>query len=117
VKLILFPNFGSIFLEFNKALKNGYHLSNQGLSVCLSKGSVLVTFDRVMRTTNCSVLGIKLLVNKSPVVYNTLSGPFYGKKVDVNEFHQMLGHCGSDILEKTAKIHKLKLNSEFKTYE
>jgi hypothetical protein len=29
----------------------------------------------------------------------------------------MLGHCGSDRMEKTAKIHDLKLNSENKTCE
>jgi hypothetical protein len=52
----------------------------------MSKGSVSVAFDRVMRTTNGSVSGVKLLVNESPVVYNTLSGPFYGKKVDINKF-------------------------------
>jgi hypothetical protein len=27
------------------------------------------------------------------------------------------GHCGSDRLEKTSKIHNLKLNGEFKTCE
>ena len=29
----------------------------------------------------------------------------------------MLGHCGSDRLEKTAKIHDFKLHGEFKTCE
>jgi hypothetical protein len=67
-----------------------------------------------MRTTNGSVSAIKLLVNQSPVVYNTLRGPFYEKKVDINEFHEMLGHCGSDRFKKTAKIHDLNLNGEFK---
>jgi hypothetical protein len=52
----------SLFIV-NKDLKNVYHLSNQSLSIFLLKGSVLVTFDRVMRTTNGSVSGIKLLVN------------------------------------------------------
>jgi hypothetical protein len=77
----------------------------------------LVTFDRVIRTTNSYVSGIKLLVNEYPVVYNNLSGPFYGKKGDINELHKMLGHCDSDRLEKTTKIHDLKLNGEFKTFE
>jgi hypothetical protein len=35
-------------------------------------------FDRVMRTISGSVLGIILLVNDSPGIYNTLSSPFYG---------------------------------------
>jgi hypothetical protein len=61
------------FISINKALNNGYHHSNQGLSISLSKGSVFVTFDRVMRTTNCSLSEMILLLNESPVVYNTLS--------------------------------------------
>jgi hypothetical protein len=41
----------------------------------------------------------------------------FWKEVDINEFHKILGHCGSDILEKTAKIHDFKVNGEFKTCE
>jgi hypothetical protein len=103
--------------SIDEALKNGYLLSNQDLSIFLLKGSVLVNFARVMRSTNGSVSGIKLFVNESPVVYNSLSARFYGKKVGINESHKMLGHCGSDRLEKTTKIQNLKLNGEFKICE
>jgi hypothetical protein len=48
-----------------------------------------------------------MLVNDSSVVYNTLSGTFYGKKVEINQFHKLMEHCGSDRLEKEAKIHDL----------
>jgi hypothetical protein len=68
-----------------------------------------------MRTTNASVSGVKVLVNESPVLYNTLSGIFSGKKVDISEVQKMLGDCGSDRLEKTTKTHKFKLNVELKT--
>jgi hypothetical protein len=101
----------------NKALKNGYDPSNKDLLIFLSKGYALVTFDGVMSTTNSSVSGIQLLVNESRVVYNILISPCFGKKVDINEFHKILGYCGSYRLEKTAKIHDLKLNGEFKTCE
>jgi hypothetical protein len=104
-------------LSTNKALKNSYDLRNKGLSICLSKGSFSINFDRVMRTTNGSVSGIKLIVNESPVVCNTLSSTYYGKNLDINEFHKILLQCGSDRLEKTSKIHDLKLIGEFKTCE
>ena len=58
--------------SINKALKKGYKLSNKGLSICLSKGAVSVTFDRVLRTANGSVSGIKLSIDEFPVDYNTL---------------------------------------------
>jgi hypothetical protein len=70
-----------------------------------------------MKTANDFVSWIKFLVNESHVVCNTRSGPFYGEKVDINEFHKILGHCGSDRFEKTTRIHDLKLNGEFKTCE
>jgi hypothetical protein len=97
--------------SINKALKNGRNLSNKRLSTCLSRGSTSVLFDRLIRSTSGSVSGIKLSVlsiNQSPIVCNT---------IDINEFHKMLGHCGLYRLEKTAKIHDLKLSGDFKTCE
>jgi hypothetical protein len=85
--------------------------------MCLSKASVSIDFDSVIRTTNGSVAGIKFLVNESPDIYSSLSYPFYGKRVKIKEFHKMLGHCGSDRLEKTTKIHDVKLKGEFKIFE
>jgi hypothetical protein len=37
-----------------------------------------------------------------------------GKSVDVNKFHEMIGHCGLDCLKKTAQVHGLKLKGDFK---
>jgi hypothetical protein len=89
-------------LRINKALKNGHKLINKGLSICLSKVSASTTFDRVIRTTNGSVSGIKLSVNESPVSCNTIIGSISGKKIDIKKFHKMLGHCRLDRLENTA---------------
>jgi hypothetical protein len=75
-----FPELWVNLFIINKALKNGYHCINKGLSICLSKGSFLVTFDRVMRTKNVSVSGIKLLMNESLVFFNILSGSLYASK-------------------------------------
>jgi hypothetical protein len=88
----LFVNLFSI----NMAFKKGYKLSNKRLSICLSKKAVSVTFDRVLRTANGSVSGIKLSVDESPVAYNTISNFRHGKSINTNDFHKMLGHCGSD---------------------
>jgi hypothetical protein len=41
--------------SISKALKNGCDLSNKGLMIILKKGSVSVTFDRVIKTVNGSV--------------------------------------------------------------
>ena len=99
--------------SINKALKNGFSLSNKGVSICLSKGSASVTFDRVFRTTNGFVSGIKMSVYDSPVIYNATKGLITNKCLDINRFHEILGHCGLDRLQKTAKIHGLKLKGDF----
>ena len=86
--------------------------------ISLSKGSSLITFDRIYNTKDDGIVtGIKMSVNNSSVAYNSISDPVSKKNVDINLFHKMLGHCGSDRLEKTAKIHDFKLHGEFKTCE
>ena len=103
--------------SINKALENGHKISNKGLTICLSKGSSSIMFDRLFKTTNGSISGIKLTVNESPVAYNAVSDSAPGKKIDMNEFHKMLGHCGLDRLEKTARIHNLQLSGDFSKCE
>jgi hypothetical protein len=39
------------------------------------------------------------------------------KEIDLNKFHDMIGHCGVDRLKKTANIHRLKLKGKFKVCE
>jgi hypothetical protein len=39
------------------------------------------------------------------------------KEIDVNKFHEMIGHCGVNWLKKTANIHGLELKGEFKVCE
>jgi hypothetical protein len=47
--------------SIGKALKNGFNLSNNGKIIKLSKGNVTLTFDKVVRTKNGFIPGIKLL--------------------------------------------------------
>jgi hypothetical protein len=39
------------------------------------------------------------------------------KEIDVNKFHEMIGHCGVDRLKKNTNIHGLKLKGDFKVCE
>jgi hypothetical protein len=47
-------------ISIGKALKNGFNLSNDGGIINLSKRNVTLTFDKVVRTKNGFVPGIKL---------------------------------------------------------
>jgi hypothetical protein len=55
--------------RISKALKNGFDLSNKGLMISLKKGSVSVTFDRVIKTVNGSISGIKMTTYDPSVAY------------------------------------------------
>jgi hypothetical protein len=55
--------------SISKALKNGFDLSNKGLMISLKKGSVFITFDRVIKTVNGSISGIKMPIYDPSVAY------------------------------------------------
>ena len=58
--------------SINKALKNGFKLSNDGISICLSKGPVSLSFDQIIPTTNGFVTGVKMSAIRLDAIYNAL---------------------------------------------
>jgi hypothetical protein len=103
--------------SISKALKNGCDLRNKGLMISLKKGSISVTFDRIIKTVNGSISGIKMTTYDPSVAYLAKGSLTTIKEIDVNKFHEMIGQCGVDRLKKTANIHGLKLKGEFKVCE
>jgi hypothetical protein len=104
-------------ISISKALKNGFNLSNKGLIISLKKQSVSVTFDRVTKTVSGSISGIKMTTYDPSVAYLAKGSLIAIKEIDVNKFHEMIGHCGADRLKKTANIHGLKLKGDYKVCE
>jgi hypothetical protein len=104
-------------LSINKALKNGFDLSNKGLMISLKRNSVSVTFHRVIKKVNESISGIKMTIYELSVASTAKGSLTAVKEIDVNKFHEMIGHCGVDRLKKTANIHGLKLKGDFKVCE
>jgi hypothetical protein len=100
--------------SISKALKKGFDLSNKGLMISLKKGSVSVTFDRVIKTVNGSISGIKMITYDPSVAYLAKGSLTAIKEIDVNKFHEMNGRFGVDRLKKTANIRGLKLRGELK---
>ena len=111
------PNLCANLFSINKAIKNGFNLSNKGTSICLTKGSSSITFDRVIKTLSGTISGIKMVPNDSSVAYAAHGIQDSTKTIDINKFHEMIGHCGFDRLKKTAEIHGLKLKGELKVCE
>ena len=103
--------------SINKAIKTGFNLSNNGTTICLTKGSASIAFDRVIKTLSGSISGIKMVCKESSVAYTAQHKTELRNSIDINKFHEMLGHCGSDRLKRTAMIHGLKLKGELKVCE
>jgi hypothetical protein len=101
----------------NKALKNGFKLSNKNENISLAKGSASITFDRIIKSLDGTVSGIKMIYLDSPTAYVAQNKLVSVKSIDVNKFHEMIRHCGLDRLKKTAQVHGLKLKGDFKVCE
>ena len=111
------PNLCANLFSINKAIKNGFNLSNNGTSICLTKGSASITFDRVINTLSGSISGIKMVCKESSVAYTAQGKTESINSIDINKFHEMIGHCGSDRLKRTAAIHGLRLKGDLKICE
>jgi hypothetical protein len=91
-------------------------ISNDIITISLSKGLTKFTFVRVFKAKDGVVLGVKMITYNDPVAYSAVNTDLK-KGAEIKKFHKMLGHCGSNRLEKTANIHWFKLIGEFETCE
>jgi hypothetical protein len=82
----------------------------------LSKGNVTLTFDKVVRTKNGFVPGIKLLQVLSDVGTSVLETKKHDT-IDVNNLHKVLGHCGEVNARLTGKAYGYEVTSKFDVCE
>jgi hypothetical protein len=78
----------------------------------------LITFDRIFCTKgDDTVSGIKMQACNPPMVNHATNGANLDKCIDVNRFHEILVRCGADRLQKTAKIHGIRLKCNVEVFE
>jgi hypothetical protein len=116
-KVKFVPELWVNLFRISRALKNGFDLSNKGLMISLKKGSDSATFDRVIKTLNGSISGIKMTTYDPSVAFLAKVSLTAIKQMNVNKLHQTIGHCGVDRLKNSANIHGLKLKGELKVCE
>jgi hypothetical protein len=102
--------------SIGKALKNGLNLSNYGEIIKLSKGNVTLTFDKVVRTKNGFVPGIKLLQVLGDVGTSVLETKKC-ETIDVNNLHKTLAHCGEVNTRLTGKAYGYEVTGKFDVCE
>ena len=114
------PEICSNLFSLNKALKNGFKLTNDGVIVSLTKKHITLTFDRVIKTLDDGcVTGVMMRPIVAEKTYNGYAHTSIGKEksFDINHLHRVFGHCGLETLKNTIKMYGLKYSGEFKTCE
>jgi hypothetical protein len=77
-----------------------------------------MTFNRIFRTKgDDTASGIKMQVCNPPMANQATNGASLDKCIDMNRFHEILGHCGAVRLQKTAHIHGIELKGNLEVCE
>lgn len=100
------------------AMKNGAKLSNEGDKIILSKNGISVRFDRKASGGDGATMGAIIKpINKEPEVAMVTGAVIGSKKIDINQYHRMLGHVGEQKLRSTAKAMDVELQGKFEPCE
>jgi Reverse transcriptase (RNA-dependent DNA polymerase)/gag-polypeptide of LTR copia-type/Zinc knuckle len=114
------PDICSNLFSLNKALRNGFKLSNNNVIVSLTKKHVTLTFDRVIKTIDDGcVTGVMMRTISAKQSYDGFAHASIEmeKSFDINHLHRVFGHCGLETLKNTVKLYGLKYSGDFETCE
>ena len=93
----------------NKALSNGFQISNEGLTIKLKKKNTKIKFDRIYSIGTGSVIGITQKVQKSLERANNIS---VAKKVSSSNIHTSMVHAGETTTRWTAAYYGIRMKEE-----
>jgi hypothetical protein len=84
----------------------------------LMKGSTTLSFDRMLKTKNGFVLGIKLLpILGNNVATTAVEAEKVKPKININNLHKILGHCGEMATRMTGKSFGYDVIDDYMTCE
>ena len=95
------------------ALSKGFTLGNEGQIIWLKKDGRKLMFDSILTTKFGYVCGAELFYceDKAEIAKPSLNE---GSTININEFHELLGHCGEEKTRAVAKYYGVKLTGPFK---
>jgi hypothetical protein len=71
-------------------LKHRFNLGNEDVVMKLMKGNTTLNFDRILKTKN-GVVSLPILGN---IATTAVEGNKVKSKININNLHRILGHCG-----------------------
>jgi hypothetical protein len=104
-------------LKFNlfsviKAVAQGkWKLTSEGIYMILTKGDARIKFDQVLPTDSGMLLGIEM-VPRTDEAY-AMQQQNIQQTMNVNAFHERLGHTNEETTRTTAKHYNIKLTGKF----
>ena len=107
------PKLGPFSLfSLTNSIDKGFKLGNEGKNITIRKRDFKLKFDRIINTKSGYVCGVATKTKKNYDVVNyTLEK---SSSVDVNHFHQLLGHLGEVKTREIAKYYGIKLTGKYK---
>jgi hypothetical protein len=82
IKLV--PDLCVNLFNLNRAIQNGFKLSNENVSIRLSKGSVTLIFDRIIKTMNGFVTGVNMKTLTPKGIHNGMVNTTISEAYDIN---------------------------------
>jgi hypothetical protein len=87
-----------------KALKHGFNLGNEDVVMKLMKGNTTLYFNRMLKTKDGFLSGIKLPpILENNVATTAVEANNVKPKININNLHKMLGQCGKVATRMTGK--------------
>ena len=88
------------------SIDKGHKLGNEGRNITIRKGDFKLKFDHIVKTKSGCVCGIAT----EPRNEEDVATPTLGKEVpvDVNCFHNLLGHFGEEKTRAGTECHGVK---------
>ena len=93
------------------SIDKGFELGNQGKNIKIRKGDFKLKFDRIINTKSGYVCGVITKRKKNCAVANSTLEK--SSSVDVNYFHELLGHFGEEQTRVIAIYYGVKLSGKF----
>ena len=104
------PNLFCKLFSITKSLEKGLNIGNDGKQIYLKTNNFKLTFDQVFNTATGYILGIKMVQQARDISQLNLES---GKAININRYHELLGHVGIEALKNTANKMDLKLTGKF----
>jgi hypothetical protein len=104
------PKLSTNLFSITAAIKHGWNISNQGQEIRLTKSSMMIAFDHLLKTEHGQIPAIAMVPRPADLAAVMLE---HGTTADINVMHAVLGHANEDTINRTELYYNVKLTGNF----